>query len=254
MSTTREGAKLIEVVHLAFLQALPSHLPLAEYVVKGGANLRLFERSARRSQDIDLDYAGRPDRFAIVEDKVNAALHSASFRSTIALAGVAMTEPSTPKQNETTRRWKFSVEGPGAHLNSKIEFSNRGVEPEYELAVARDDIGRDLGLRAVRANRYLPPAAIRQKIRALGGRSETEPRDVFDLDLLFARYPSAVRRGDVPGHEIEAALAAIFGIAYGAYHALVVEYLEEGFVDVYGREEVWSEMVLKVVDALERLR
>lgn len=254
MTETRQGAKLVEILHLALLQALPSHLPPTDYVVKGGANLRLFEKSARRSQDIDLDYAGNPERFGRVEDKVDATLRSTPFQDVLALAGFKMTEPTKPKQTSTTRRWKFSVEGPGAFLNSKIEFSNRGIDPEYELANARDDIGRALGLRVVRANHYLPPAAIRQKIRALGQRSETEPRDVFDLDLLLARYPDAVRSGDMPESEVEAALAAIFAINYAAYHQLVVEFLEDDQVGIYGREEVWTDMVLKVASALEALQ
>jgi hypothetical protein len=33
-------------------------LPPATCIVKGGANLRLFFNSRRRSQDVDLDYAG----------------------------------------------------------------------------------------------------------------------------------------------------------------------------------------------------
>ena len=55
MSERREGAKLVEVLHLVLLQVLPSYLPVASYAVKGGANLRLFYGSRRRSQDIDLE-------------------------------------------------------------------------------------------------------------------------------------------------------------------------------------------------------
>jgi hypothetical protein len=255
MSETRGGARLIEVLHLAFLQALPSRMPAGSYIVKGGANLRLFEHSVRRSQDIDLDYAGRPDRFDLVEDQVDAVLRSPVFLGVLQLAGVAMTEPTKPMQADTTRRWKFSVEGPGAFLASKIEFSNRGVpDPEYAFDSARDDIGRELGLRVVRANRYLPPAAIRQKIRALGQRRESEPRDVFDLDLLFARHPAAVGRGAIPGEALDAAIAATFSIDDAAYQALVVEFIEDAQVPVYGRPGVWADMVLKVVERLEALR
>lgn len=255
MSETREGAKLIEVVHLALLQALPSRMPAAGYIVKGGANLRLFEQSARRSQDIDLDYAGRPDRFDQVEEQVDATLRSPVFQNVLRLAGVAISEPTKPKQTDTTRRWKFSVAGDGAFLNSKIEFSNRGVaDPEHAFETARDDIGRGLGLRVVRADRYLPPAAVRQKVRALGQRSETEPRDVFDLDLLFARHPAAVVPGDLTAAEIDAALAAAFSIGYDDYRELVVEFIEDDQVQVYEREEVWSDMVLKVAEGLEALR
>lgn len=123
MSTIREGARLVEVLHLAFLQVLPSYLPLPSYVVKGEANLRLFYGSRRRSQDIDLDYIG--ERFERVEDSVDAALTSRAFRDLLRVAGITMGEPSKPKQTATTRRWKFGVEGPGAVLGSKIEFSAR---------------------------------------------------------------------------------------------------------------------------------
>ena len=255
MSDIREGAKLIEVLHLAFLQALPSRMPAGAYIVKGGANLRLFEQSVRRSQDIDLDYAGRPDRFDLVEDQVDAVLRSPVFLGVLRLAGVTISEPTKPKQTDTTRRWKFSVAGAGAFLNSKIEFSNRGpVDPEVAFETARDDIGRDLGLRVVRVNRYLPPAAVRQKIRALGQRSQTEPRDVFDLDLLFARHPAAVSPGDVPADDLEAAIGALFAIEYDAYRELVVEFIEDDQVAVYERPEVWADMVLKVAERLEALR
>lgn len=114
--------------------------------------------------------------------------------------------------------------------------------------------GRGLGLRVVRANRYPPRAAIRQKVRALAQRSETEPRDVFDLDLLFSRHPDSVGRGDIPVAEIDAAVAAAFSIGYAAYRELVVEFIEDDHVPVYEREEVWSDMVLHVVERLEALR
>jgi len=165
-----------------------------------------------------------------------------------------MSEPTKPKQTDTTRRWKFSVEGEGAFLNSKIEFSNRGVaDPEHAFETARDDIGRGLGLRVVRADRYLPPAAIRQKVRALVQGRETEPRDVFDLDLLFARHPAAVGPGDVPAAELDAAAAAL-SIGHDSYRELVVEFIEDEQVQVYEREDVWSDMVFKVVERLEALR
>ena len=62
MSEKREGAKLVELLHLALLQVMPSYLPVSDYAVKGGANLRLFYGSRRRSQDIDFDYLGNPQK------------------------------------------------------------------------------------------------------------------------------------------------------------------------------------------------
>ncbi len=253
MDQRRGGAQLIETLHLVFLQVLPSYLPVSDYVVKGGANLRLWYASRRRSQDIDLDYLG--DRFAAVEAKVDAALASRAFRDLLRVAGVSMTEPTKPKQTDTTRRWKFAVSGPKAHLNTKIEFSGRsGVDTERALEPARDDLGRDIGLRVVKASHYLPPAAIRQKVRALGQRAETEPRDVFDLDLLFSAHPDAARQGQLDPAQVQAAIDAAFEIRYEAYRDLVVTFIEEDFVAIYDREEVWNDMVLKVVGRLEALR
>jgi hypothetical protein len=97
------------------------------------------------------------------------------------------------------------------------------------------------------------PAATRQKIRALAERSQTEPRDVFDLDLLFAKFPDAVAKGDVAAETIERATGALFGIEYEAFEALVVNFLEDEYVALYQRREVWEEMVLKVSEALQGL-
>lgn len=253
MNTTQAGAKLIEFLQLAFLQVLPTRLPIAAYVVKGGANMRLFYDSRRRSQDIDLDYVGAA--FWKVEDKVDETLGSRAFRDLLRLAGVEMADLTKPKQTDTTRRWKFVVVGSGARLNSKIEFSSRNAaDPEYALEAARSDIGRAAGLRVVKANHYLATAAIRQKIRALAERSETEPRDVFDLDLLFAGNPDAVKAGGVDGMLVGKAIDAAFAIPFEAFADLVVDYLEEEFVEIYNRPEVWDEMVTTVAGHLERLQ
>jgi predicted nucleotidyltransferase component of viral defense system len=252
MSEQREGAKLVEILHLALLQVMPSYLPVASYVVKGGANLRLFFGSRRRSQDIDFDYLG--SRFDSVEGAIDAALASRAFRDLLRVAGVEMSEPTKPKQTATTRRWKFQVNGPAAHLNTKIEFSAREADPEHAFEAARSDLGRAIGLRVVKAEHYLPPAAIRQKIRALGLRSQAEPRDVFDLDLLFATHADEIRAGDVDPVTLTRAIDAAFGVPYEAYRDLVVQYLEDEFVPIYGRPEVWTDMTLGVVERLEHLR
>lgn len=253
MTQVREGARLIEFLQLAFLQVLPTRLAPADYVVKGGANLRLFYDSRRRSQDIDLDYLG--SSFWRAEERVDGVLASRAFADLLRVQGVALVDLVKPKQTDTTRRWKFAVEGPGARLNSKIEFSARGgTDPEYAFEAARADVGRAAGLRAVRANHYLPPAAMRQKIHALAERRETEPRDVFDLDLLVASFPEAVRIGDLPAELVGKAIDAAFAVPFEAYKELVLDFLEEEFAEIYDRREVWEEMVTTVAGFLESLR
>lgn len=247
------GTQAVEFLHLAFLQVLSASLDPARYVLKGGANLRLFYDSPRRSQDIDLDVVG--EAAWSIEDRVDDALSARTFRDFLRLAGISMSTPTKPKQTATTRRWKFSVQGPKGFLHTKIEFSARStVDPERSLEVLAPKVGRDVGLRAIRVQRYLPPAAIRQKIKALAERSQTEPRDVFDLDLLFARYPDAVARGSVDPALVAQAIESTYSIEYGAYEELVVAYLEEDFLAIYRRPEVWDEMVLKVTGVLEQLR
>jgi len=255
MSEKSEGAKLVEVVHLAFLQVLPSYMPVGDYVVKGGANLRLWFDSRRRSQDIGLDYL-RAERFYLVEDQIDKTLAARAFREILRSGGVSISDPTKPKQTSTTRRWKFVASGPAGLLNTKIEFSSRvgTVDPEHAFEQARADIGAGLGLRVVKAEHYLAPAAIRQKIGALAGRSETEPRDVFDLDLLLGAYPNALTPGQVNPALIDKAVVAAMGISYDSYHDLVVDFLEEEFVPIYGRPDVWTSMVLGVVERLEALQ
>ena len=103
MNATRDGAKLVEFLHLAFLQVLPTRLPVADYVVKGGANLRLFFDSRRRSQDIDLD--------------------SRAFNDLLRVQGVQVMGLAKTKQTDTTRRWKFAVRSNGAWLNGRPPLS-----------------------------------------------------------------------------------------------------------------------------------
>lgn len=78
----------------------------------------------------------------------------------------------------------------------------------------------------MRANHYLAPAATRQKIRVLAERKETEPRDVFDLDLLVSAHPNTVRPGDVPPDLAARASDAAFAIPFKSYKELVIEYVE----------------------------
>lgn len=252
MRPAQEGARLIEFLHLAFLQVLPSHVKATEYIVKGGANLRLFYDSRRRSQDIDLDFTGTA--FWRLAERVDATLASRAFMDLLRVQRIELIDLTKPKQTNTTRRWKFAVRRDGAELNSKIEFSARAADPEFSFDLARADVGRDAGLRAVRANHYLPAAATRQKIRALAGRTQTEPRDVFDLDLLIAKHPGAVTKGDIADTVADRAMNAAFSIPFEAYEELVVDYLEEEFVSIYGRQDAWDEMVTRVATFLETLR
>ena len=53
---------------------------------------------------------------------------------------------------------------------------------------------------------------------------------------------------------MRAAIDAALGIPYAVYDDLVVRYIEDDFVPIYGRPEVWTDMTLGVAERLERLR
>ena len=63
-----------------------------------------------------------------------------------------------------------------------------------------------------------------------------------------------MRRGDVAESLAARAAQAAFAISFDAYRELVVDFLEDEFVEIYDRREVWDEMVLRVVAFLERLQ
>lgn len=240
-------------MHLAFLQVLAISVDPARYILKGGASLRFFYGSPRRSQDIDLD-AVDPDRWP-VEDRIDKVLSGSVFRDYLRAAGISISEPTKPKQTSTTRRWKFTVDAPAGHLPTKIEFSGRDhPDPERALETLRPPVGQEFGLRAIRVQRYLPSATIRQKVAALAGRRQTEPRDVFDLDVLLARYPEAVGPGDIDAATLDMAIEAALAVDYAAFDELVVRFLEESYIPIYRRPEAWDEIRLNVAEALARLR
>src|SRR6266508_1862043 len=63
-----------EVVQLAFLAGLTQRLSARHYILKGGANLRLFLESPRSSEDMDFEAIDIPEWK--LADKVNESLRA----------------------------------------------------------------------------------------------------------------------------------------------------------------------------------
>lgn len=248
----RAEGRAIDLFQLALLEVASARLPIAGFVVKGGANLRFFHRSVRRSRDIDLDHVG--DRFERFADRVDEVLEGRALRIILRARALELADVRRTKQTSTTRRWKFTLVAPGvAGAASKIEFSARGGSGDHEVVPVDADLARRLGGRAVRVARYGPVASIEQKIRALALRGETQARDVFDLDHLFRLYPDALERARAERRTVEIAIARALELSYEEYHATVVDYLEEDVADVLGTEDAWSGMVLTVTERLEHV-
>ena len=182
-------AQVVELFHLAFLQVLQARLDQARYVLKGGANLRYFFDSVRYSEDIDLDIDGLAPW--TLTEKVDGILASPTIDAVLRSGGLAVEGFTKPKQTETTRRWKVAIAVAGRRetVRTKIELSHRNGERRHVLEPVAGRIVAPYALRAPTVQHYTADAATEQKIKALAGRSETQARDVFDLDLLLRRRP-----------------------------------------------------------------
>jgi hypothetical protein len=247
----REAGKAIERFHLAFVEVAAVRLPIADFVVKGGANMRFFFRSPRRSRDIDFNYVG--SRFESFAGRVDEVLESRALGELLRQHEITLVNPRRYKQTDTTRRWKLSLQTPSVEdADSKIEFSAR-EEPldDFELRPVDPEIARRLGGRSVPINRYGAIAMVTQKVGALRHRSETQPRDVFDLDLLFRTHRDALARAPLEQRALEEAIERARGLKYDEYRTTVVDYLEEEIVDVLGSKSAWHDMLRHVVETLE---
>ena len=249
--------EIAESFHLAFLQALATRAYLSAWALKGGGNLRFFYGSERFSEDIDLDtFDIEPRTF---QDRVDQTLASDLLRRTLGLLGSRIDYLNAKERSETKSKWVVGVRQPSETepVYTQIEVSHREypyrefakVEPVMETAVAR----YAAALRRPTFGHYLPRAAVAQKIDVLWGRDVRQPRDVFDLDLLFRIAPDAVSRGDVDEAGLRAALTRLFEIGYDEYRAKVLSFIERDALPLYESREAWESMQVTVAERLEAL-
>lgn len=253
MSLRLTDAKIIELFHLAFFQVLQARLDQSRYVVKGGANLRYYFESLRYSEDVDLDaVAIEPWR---LEEKIDAVLVSRAMELLLRTVDLTVEQVTKPKQTETTQRWKLSLAVRGrAPLRTRIEFSHREADPRRVLEAVPDRVVAPYALRAPTMFHYSADAAIEQKIEALARRSETQARDVFDLELLLRRHRDAVRPGRMKRRLLDAAVERAFELPFEAFQDQVVSFLDPDAVELYNDRSEWARMQEFVGEQLMELR
>jgi predicted nucleotidyltransferase component of viral defense system len=241
-------AQVIELFHLAFLQVLQARLDQARYVLKGGANLRYFFDSVRYSEDIDLDAEGI-EPWALTE-KVDGILASPTIDAVLRSGGLTVDGFTKPKQTATTRRWKVSIAVSGRRetVRTKIEFSHRNGERRLLLEPVASRIVAPYALRAPTMQHYTAQAATEQKIRALAGRSETQARDVFDLDLLLRRQP--LQAGRIDSKTLGRAAERGLALPFAAFRDQVLPFLDPEVAELYDTKAAWEGMQLFVTDTL----
>lgn len=239
----------IEVFHLCFLQVLAARLDLADYALKGGANLRYFFGSVRYSEDIDLDVSSRAA--PRLGEKIDKLLTSKTLEIVLAGAGIAIEERTKPKQTETTMRWKLGLRTTGQSqlVRTRIEFSNRNGDSRRLLEAVPPEVVAPYALRPPTVSHYVDGAATEQKVEALAGRSQTQSRDVFDLEFLLRR--EALPAGSLGAELANAAITRALELDFAVFSDQVLPFLDSEIRELYDNEATWEEIQMYVVDSLE---
>jgi predicted nucleotidyltransferase component of viral defense system len=241
-----------ELFHIAFLEILSKRLEADRYVLKGGANLRYFFDSVRYSQDIDLDVEGVPAWR--LNEKIEALLSSPQIALLLRNAGLEIAERSNPKRTDTTQRWKIGLAVPGQSelIRSKIEFSYREGEGARRVEPIPRRIVEAYALRSPLVPHYVDDAPTAQKVLALARRSETQARDVFDLDLLLHRR--SLDPGSIDPEVLAAAADRAMQLPYAAFEDQVLPFLEPEAVELFEGEGSWEQMQTFVAERLEEAK
>ena len=239
----------IEQFHLLFLDQLGRKLDKGHYALKGGCNLRFYLRSIRYSEDIDLDVQSTP--VDVLRDRVEQILKGVSLARILEARGLAIAQCSAPKQTETTQRWKLTLTARGSALplHTKIEFSRPGEGDPVAFGPVDSLLIREYQLTPILASHYTPEAAFRQKINALIHRSQTQARDIFDLDHLL-RSGVSTQGMALPPQWQEAQQNAL-AISFDVFKSQVLSFLAPEYQAQYDTPQVWDDLVLRVVEAMK---
>jgi predicted nucleotidyltransferase component of viral defense system len=247
--------KIVELFHLVFVRAVFASLGDKRLLaVKGGVNLRFFFQSVRFSEDLDLDVMAMSKE--ALENRVDRLLKAPAVVSPLKARGIIIRDISKPKQTETVQKWKLAVASQATSIDqrTKIEFSRRATVEAAILDPVDSEIANAYGIPAFLATHYRCAEAVRQKIHALEGRSQPQPRDVFDLHLLLARPDAPKQLDEEAVGWLERAAANAAALTYDEYVSLVVAYLDPEHAEIYSSRETWEAMQFDVIERLEALR
>jgi len=243
----------VECFHLQVVRLLLAGPDKGSFAIKGGCNLRFFFESPRYSEDIDIDVGERVP-VHVLKDKVSGLLEGPALSLALRSRGIQVSGFSTPKQTETTQRWKVSlaVEGRAIPLPTKVEFSRRAPVDEAVLEVVSPGILEEHQSMTFLAPHYPLGAAVRQKIKALADRREVQARDVFDLGAVLIPRTGGEPDPHLPDRaDLEGAMERAMTLSYADYVGQVVSYLHPDHRDSLGASESWDAIQLKVVEYLD---
>ncbi|MFC2161599.1 nucleotidyl transferase AbiEii/AbiGii toxin family protein [Acidobacteriota bacterium] len=241
----------IELFHLVILDLLGRKVDKKQYALKGGCNLRFFFKSFRYSEDIDLDVSRvlSKDKLQVI---MNRIIKSKTFIEILDVRGIKIQESSSPKQTETTQRWKFVLSVPlsSVPLRTKIEFSRRGIKTGLAFDSVDANLIHAYELPPILTSHYQREEACVQKVIALANRRQIQARDVFDLHLLITSGVDLSVVIDKAKKYVDIAKDNVWAVSYEMFKSQVVSYLHPEYQTQYASPELWDSMILTVVHAL----
>lgn len=243
--------QVVERFHLIFLNHLGLKLDKKLYALKGGCNLRFFFKSVRYSEDIDIDVT--TIAAPTLEKKIDNILLGQPLNIILAASQIKIENISKPKQTNTTQRWKIILSSSDSSLaiNTKIEFSRRGIDKRISFDPIDPVLINTYKIQPFYANHYEGTTALNQKVSALINRSQTQARDIFDIDLLLSQNV-IVALSEENKSKLENAIRNALSVSYDDYLGQVVAYLEPLQQQLYRDKTLWEKMVNRVVIQLEQ--
>jgi predicted nucleotidyltransferase component of viral defense system len=185
----------IEKFHLLFCYRLGAKVDRKHFCLKGGCNLRFYFQSIRYSEDIDFDI--RTISVETLKKNIKQILDDKSLHAVLKNShNIEIVGWTAPKQTETTQRWKVSLKvgGQSLAIPTEIEFSRRSSDfSGAEIQPVPSQVTTPYKLQPTLMQHYLLPAAIKQKIAALIHRTETQARDVIDLQILKNQLDASLK-------------------------------------------------------------
>ena len=250
--------QLREVFHLEFLRWFGRKVKAGDYAVKGGVNLRLFFKSFRYSEDMDLDARG----IKVIELKelVMNILNASTFQNNLkpfSIMSVVPPDIGKAKQTETTQRFKIHlISSSGEDLFTKVEFSRRGFAGKAVTEAVDDAILRAYKLAPLLVPHYDAHSAIAQKMNTLADRSAIQARDIFDIYLLSSQYTAGAkaRIDNIKPGALSKAYERVFEVEFEQFRDTVVSYLSAEDQPVYDNPQTWEEIRLKAAHFIEEVR
>ena len=240
----------MEQFHLLFLEQLGRLVDKKLTILKGGCNLRFFLKSIRYSEDMDIDIQTIAKE--TLQKNVRKIFSSPAFKMALKERSIEISAYSEPKQTQTVQRWKvrLKTEQTAASLNTKIEFSRRGIEKPVHFGTIDPNILRNYQLTPTFFGHYTGEAALSQKIEALAGRTETQARDVFDIYHLL-RIGADLKKSlfNLKVDFLKTKENAL-SLSFSDFKSQVLSYLPAESQKNYD-SAIWDQMLLEVIDLLE---